>query len=138
MERSSDWFRQAQRDLDHARRSAQAGDHEWACFAAQQAAEKALKAVHQKLGGEGWGHLVARLLDQLSERVSTDEGLGAAAAYLDKLYIPTRYPNGFAEGAPLDYFSAEDSHGAVERAARILEFCRRHLPGSGQSPGGPA
>ena len=130
MERSADWFRQAERDLDHARRSAEAGDHEWACFAAQQSAEKALKALHQSRGGEGWGHSVIRLLDQLSRIVPTGDDLALAAAYLDKLYIPTRYPNGFAEGAPLDYFGEEDSRGAVERAERILEFCRRHLPRS--------
>jgi HEPN domain-containing protein len=49
MRRHSDWLRQAQRDLEHARRSQEAGDYEWACFAAQQAAEKALKALHLAL-----------------------------------------------------------------------------------------
>ena len=38
--RSNDWFNQAVRDLDQARDSRQAGRHEWACFAAQQGAEK--------------------------------------------------------------------------------------------------
>ena len=43
-ERSRDWFRQAVHDLSHAKSAADTGDHDWACFAAQQAAEKALEA----------------------------------------------------------------------------------------------
>lgn len=37
-----DWFRQAEADLQHARNSFADGDYEWSCFAAHQAAEKAL------------------------------------------------------------------------------------------------
>jgi HEPN domain-containing protein len=43
--RSKDWIRQAQRDLTHARNALEDGDFEWSCFACQQAAEKAVKAV---------------------------------------------------------------------------------------------
>jgi HEPN domain-containing protein len=46
VDRSKDWFAQAERDLDHARSSQKEGRHEWACFAAQQSAEKAIKALH--------------------------------------------------------------------------------------------
>jgi len=45
--RSHDWFRQAERDLDQARDSRLSGKHEWACFAAQQSAEKAVKAFQR-------------------------------------------------------------------------------------------
>ena len=38
VDRSKDWFAQAERDLDHARSSQKEGRHEWACFAAQQSA----------------------------------------------------------------------------------------------------
>jgi len=44
--RAADWLRQALRDLEHAKRSVELGDYEWACFAAQQAAEKAVKALY--------------------------------------------------------------------------------------------
>jgi len=44
--RATDWLRQALRDLEHAKRSVELGDYEWACFAAQQAAEKAVKALY--------------------------------------------------------------------------------------------
>jgi HEPN domain-containing protein len=39
--RKWDWFRQAERDLEQAESSHREGRHEWACFAAQQSAEKA-------------------------------------------------------------------------------------------------
>jgi HEPN domain-containing protein len=54
-ERHRDWLRQAQLDLDHARLGAREGHFEWAVFAAQQAAEKACKALHMALGGDAWG-----------------------------------------------------------------------------------
>ncbi len=41
-------FVQAERDLDQARASQVEGRHEWACFAAQQSAEKAVKSVIQR------------------------------------------------------------------------------------------
>jgi len=49
--RYADWLRQAEADLRHARNARESGDFEWSCFAAQQAAEKALKAYIQKSGG---------------------------------------------------------------------------------------
>jgi HEPN domain-containing protein len=42
-DRSADWVDQALRDLEQAEQSMQAARHEWACFAAHQAVEKALK-----------------------------------------------------------------------------------------------
>jgi HEPN domain-containing protein len=45
--RAKDWLEQARRDLDHGRYAASGGYHEWACFSAQQSAEKALKALYQ-------------------------------------------------------------------------------------------
>ena len=45
MNRTIDWLRQAGRDLQVAESSAAAGYHEWAAFAAQQSAEKAVKAL---------------------------------------------------------------------------------------------
>ncbi len=89
LDRPSAW-----RDLDQARHSRSGGFHEWACFAAQQAAEKALKAVYQALGGDAWGHSVLGLLEGLSRRTPVDPDLWNDARDLDRYYIPARYPNG--------------------------------------------
>ncbi len=48
-ERSDDWLRQGEWDLRHARNARKDQDYDWAAFAAQQAAEKAIKALFQKL-----------------------------------------------------------------------------------------
>jgi len=53
--RAIDWYKQAVRDLEQAVYSKSADRHEWACFAAQQAAKKAVTALHHSLGQEGWG-----------------------------------------------------------------------------------
>ncbi|OGF54055.1 MAG: hypothetical protein A2Z21_04445 [Candidatus Fraserbacteria bacterium RBG_16_55_9] len=44
--RARDWLNQALRDLEQAEDSRRAGRHEWACFAAQQAAEKGAPFEH--------------------------------------------------------------------------------------------
>lgn len=125
--RHADWMRQGEADLRHARNALEDGDYEWACFAAQQAAEKALKAVIQRLGGEPWGHSVTVLLGDLGDRLTVDEELRNAARRLDKHYIPTRYPNGFDTGAPTDYYTAGEAEAAIGDAQAIMEFCRGAL-----------
>ncbi len=47
-------------DLAQAQLSAEAGHHEWACFASHQAAEKALKALHLHHGQQSWGRGLGR------------------------------------------------------------------------------
>ena len=73
-ERSRDWFRQAVHDLAHARNASGTGSHDWACFAAQQAAEKTLKALIARLGGESWGH---SLLTTVTELDAADPEVGS-------------------------------------------------------------
>ena len=55
-----------------------------------------------------------------------DELLDSARA-LDKHYIPTRYPNGFSEGAPMDYYTKRDAEDALNHAKSILTFCQSEI-----------
>jgi HEPN domain-containing protein len=126
-QRAPDWFRQAERDLEQARDSASAGRHEWACFAAQQAAEKAVKALHLHLGQEGLGHVVRMLLEELPETVAVAEELLDQARVLDAFYIPARYPNGHPAGAPADHYGKLQSGEAIRHAGAIIEFVRARL-----------
>ena len=125
--RHADWLRQAEADPQHARNARRTSNHEWACFAAQQAAEKAVKALVMKLGGEPRGHSVTVLMGGLAERLDVPDTLVDAAKRLDKHYIPTRYPNGFDAGAPTDYYTDQEADAAVADAQRILRFCRDSL-----------
>ncbi|MCS7050791.1 MAG: HEPN domain-containing protein [Thermomicrobium sp.] len=131
MNRGSDWLAQAARDLRHAEHAANVGDYyEWSCFAAQRAAEKAVKGVLLGLGGEGWGHSVLRLLERLATRMAVPESLFAAARRLDRHYIPARSPNGFPAGLPGEYYTAQDAEQAIADARAVVEFRQRAFPGS--------
>jgi HEPN domain-containing protein len=125
--RGPDWFAQAERDLEQAQDSRRAGRHEWACFAAQQAAEKAVKALHLHLGQEAWGHVVARLLTELPGTVGVLPGLVDQARVLDTFYIPSRYPNSHPEGAPFEHYGSLQSEEALRHAGAILEFVRLQM-----------
>jgi HEPN domain-containing protein len=52
------------------------------------------------------------------------------AQLLDTFYIPTRYPNGFPEGKPADYYNATKAQEALDAANAIIRFCQDHLPQS--------
>jgi HEPN domain-containing protein len=125
--RADDWLRQAERDLAQARDSQAAQRHEWACFAAQQAAEKAVKGMHLALGQEAWGHVIAQLLQQLP--LAVPETLVDKARVLDNFYIPTRYANGHPAGAPFEHYGRLQSEQAIAYAGEILDFARSALAG---------
>ncbi len=103
------------------------GHHEWCAFASQQAAEKAVKALYQRLHKEAWGHVLTELLKALPDEAKPDEDLLDRAKVLDRHYIPTRYPNGFERGAPTDFYSRKDAEEAIAHAEAIIEFCRNKI-----------
>ena len=126
-DRSRDWLNQALRDLEQAHDSAGAGRHEWACFAAHQAAEKAVKALHLHLRQEAWGHVVARLLRELPPEVALPDDMVDKAHVLDGFYVPTRYPNGHPEGAPFQHYGRLQSEEALRYAGEIVAFARAQM-----------
>jgi HEPN domain-containing protein len=110
---------QAVRDLEQAAESLRSGRHEWACFASHQTAAKAAKAVHLHLGQEAWGHVVAKLLKELSGSLTLERG-----RVLDNYYIPTRNPNSHPEGTPFEHYGPLQSQEAYEYASQIIEYAR--------------
>ena len=125
--RARDWLNQATRDLEQAEDSRRAGRHEWACFAAHQAAEKAVKALHLHLGQEAWGHVVARLLQELPDTIRVPGELVEKGRVLDSFYIPPRYPNSHPEGAPFEHYGPLQSEEAIRYAHEILELSRSQM-----------
>ncbi len=126
--RAGDWFAQAERDVEQAVSSKQDERHEWACFAAQQAEEKAIKALHLAYGQEAWGHVIARLLKDLPTKVPAI--LIDKARVLDNFYIATRYANGHPEGPPFEHYGSIQSEQAINYAREILAFVRAQMAGS--------
>lgn len=115
------WQEQAERDIDDARYCLQGNRFNLACFMAQQAAEKSLKAFLYASGEEEpWGHSVADLCREAGDRDGDFRNLHPEVAPLDKFYVPTRYPNGLPGGIPSEAFSADDAKGAIEMAGRVI------------------
>jgi HEPN domain-containing protein len=97
--------------------------YNWACFSAQQSAEKAIKAVFQKMGAEAWGHSVIDLLNELAKKHNVPAELSNGALELDKAYIPTRYPNAHPSGSPRNRYTKDEAKRLIEHAEKILQFC---------------
>jgi len=127
-ERSRDWFTQARHDLEKAKLDLQWGYYEWACFTCHQAAEKAVKAVYYAHHGEARGHGIRELIALLG--LPGGDALLGQAVFLDRFYIPARYPNGLPAGVPHDYFSRDDAFKALTAAEAILGWCQSHIPQS--------
>ncbi|MDI7269281.1 MAG: HEPN domain-containing protein [Myxococcota bacterium] len=122
------WLRQAERDLDDARYLLAGDRYGLACFVAQQAAEKALKAFLYAAGAEEvWGHSVADLCSEATALDAAFDALRPTLAPLDKFYVPTRYPDGLPGGIPAEAFSRADAEGALSMAATAVEAVRRAL-----------
>jgi len=127
MNRYYDWLSQARRDLEKAGIDVQHQYWEWARITAQQSAEKAVKALLMHQGNEAWSYAITPMLRQVRNLTVPDE-LIRQAQLLVAYYIQTRYPNGFSEGIPADYFNEEKALGAVNAARSIFRFCQDNLP----------
>ncbi|MEN3001924.1 MAG: HEPN domain-containing protein [Armatimonadota bacterium] len=132
MSSAGDWMAQAKRDLQSAEWAMQGGYYEWACFMCQQAAEKALKAVYTERGAEVWGHSVRHMLRGLQLDIEPSEyrTLEQCARELDAHYIPSRYPDNTAGGAPYENYQQADATRALACAQRIIRLCDDLLAGS--------
>ena len=128
--RPRDWLKQAERDLAHARHSLEAETYEWACFASQQAARKAVQAVYQHMSLKASGHAVSTLLEALPTEAAAPPDLIDAARELDRHYIPARYPNAYRQGAPYEFYARADAERAVHHAEQIIRHCAALLNGS--------
>lgn len=116
------WYLQARDDLEAAEALVHVGKNAQAAFLAQQAGEKAIKAFWIRLDLDPWGHSLARLIKDLppNEEAQLKNLLDAALA-LDKLYIPTRYPDALAELTPAEAYTRAEAEVAVAQARTILE-----------------
>jgi HEPN domain-containing protein len=124
------WLQAAREELDYARHAAAGGFHAPACFHAQQAAEKALKAIHYRRGARAAiGHNVRALIESLEPREPALDARLDAARELDLLYLPTRYPNSLSAGTPGEAFSGAQSGHAIDFATGIVEAAAQMLGG---------
>lgn len=122
------WYRQAVDDLEAARALLAAKKYAQTCFYSQQSAEKAIKAVWYFLDLDPWGHSCGRLLQQLPEDEQVMfEDITETALSLDKLYIPTRYPDALAELTPSEAFTSKEAQVAIASAQEILASVKSRI-----------
>jgi HEPN domain-containing protein len=117
------WYRQAGFDLKAARWNIEGGFHAQACFLAQQAGEKALKAALYFLGARRQALVTHALVDMTTMLANEDSEIGGRlddARALDLHYVPSRYPNGLPGGYPHQFYAKSQADGAVAAAERIL------------------
>ena len=127
LEEGRRWLLQAERDLDDAEFCLSGKRYNLACFLAQQASEKALKAFLYAKGEEiVFGHSVAELLKRAIEYDESFKDCKSASV-LDKYYIPTRYPNGLPGGVPYEAFDEADAKRAIELAKSVIEIVKKKL-----------
>jgi len=120
------WVDTASEDIDAARVLMDKQKFSHACFFAQQAAEKALKALWISIGEDPWGHSLQKLISTLPQVdiKTTMEEFIEESAVLDRYYIPTRYPNGLPDLTPSKYYFQKDAHLCIESAERIINKVR--------------
>ena len=124
------WYRQAEDDMEAASGLLLIEKYAQACFYAQQAAEKALKAVGFFLDLDPWGHSCTRLIQNFpdEEQQFFSDVVGKAKA-LDKLYIPTRYPDALAEITPAEAFTKPEAKAAILSAREIINYVEKRIHG---------
>jgi HEPN domain-containing protein len=126
------WLKTAEEDLEAARTLNNAGMFSHACFMAQQSGEKAIKALWLFFDEDPWGHSLQKLVMQYpkTESIENLETWILNAAFLDKFYIPTRYPNGLPDLTPGQSYVATDAEQAIVKAnffyAQVKEIIGEH------------
>lgn len=121
------WVGQAEEDLEAARVLRDGGRYAQACFYSQQSAEKALKGMGWLQGEELWGHSLVLLCEKLEELGVAVEVEQEDLVAMDRLYIPTRYPNGLPDIIPQQAFLESDAKVAIARAERVLQSAKAVL-----------
>lgn len=121
---SRQWFKYAQDDLSWSKASFKDGFLKGACFAAQQAAEKALKAYIISQGKNIKKiHDIRALLEECIKTDESFEELREECSTLNSYYAPTRYPDigEFME------FNEENTKQSYDFAEKIVNFVDKNL-----------
>lgn len=115
-------IKQAERDLENARKNVGIGAYEVAAFLAEQAVEKYLKAAWTvvKLDEAPRTHS----LTELGDALGVPGGLRKHLVSLNADYVATRYPDA-ANGVPYEVYDRETAEAKVRAAEELLEWLRR-------------
>lgn len=123
------WLLTAEEDLKAAEVLFRGAMYAQACFQAQQAGEKAVKALWYFSDADPWGHSVQRLILDFPHRADIPDADTWIewGALLDKFYIPTRYPNGLPDLTPGQTYRKEDAQRGIDAAQKLVEASKKWM-----------
>jgi HEPN domain-containing protein len=124
------WFTTAQDDFQSAEILHKNDKFAQSCFYAQQAGEKALKAICFLNDVEPWGHSLLKLAKELEASNDCWEELKKLEKdfrELDRYYIPTRYPDGLPGTTPAEAYGSSDAESALSAVGRIISFVNERI-----------
>jgi HEPN domain-containing protein len=123
-------LKQADRDLDNARKNVAIQAYEVAAFLAQQAVEKYLKAAWVATRSEPAPHTHA--LTELGDGVGVPAELRRHLADLAPDYTVSRYPDA-ANGVPYELYDADTAETKVQHAEVVIAWLRQRIRSSQRS-----
>ncbi len=123
------WLRQAEHDLKVAERHVEEKFFSDACFMAEQASQKGLKA-YLFFTGERFvlSHSVTKLALDCAKKDKEFATMVDYARILDKYYIPTRYPDALAgPSAPFEIYTQTEAEEALKYVGKIIDLVRKRI-----------
>lgn len=123
---SGRWLRQAEYDLKTAEWNQQGGFFAPACFWAQQAAAKALRAFLFMRGEDA--HETRSVVDLLDRAITYEEAFtefAGTGTSLDIYYKTARFPDALPGGIPAEVITSKDAKDAVKQASDIVALAEK-------------
>ena len=117
------WIKQATHDLEMASKNNAIGGYDTAAFLAQQAVEKALKALYAAQGKP-----IPRIhyVEELAKGLKLPEDIIDAAIDLSADYMFTRYPD-ITDTIPFETYTEDISREKIEKASAIFACVKQQL-----------
>ena len=118
------WVRQADHDLENARKNLDIEAYDVSLILCEQAAEKILKALYIKKRREEppRTHSLRKLIDL----TSMPEDALKLVAELDSYYLILRYPD-VGDIVPYENVDYEDAEDGINKAEQIIELVKNQL-----------
>lgn len=127
-DRVKNWLEEAESDLATAEILFSSKRYSACSFHAQQAAEKAMKALLFSLRQSAYGQSVWDLYLRAAGILKVeDPQVETAAKGLDFHYISARYPDALPSGSPSRFYDETIAKEALKWAAIVMSFVRAHV-----------
>lgn len=110
------WLKFAERDLRSARKNYEIEEYHVSAFLAQQAVEKALKALHIKKTGD---FPKIHDLTRLARMVDAPDEIVRLCAEITPAYTAARYPDVAGD------FSREEVNELIKSAEKVIEWVKK-------------